>query len=108
MATRMLLDVPTAAMSVEEQMIMESGMYGSGSMGGYGGVLTPVDTPTSSPTDAPQQTESGAITPESAPSAASTTASPAPVPAQKTASSASATQLSLMAGAVTAVAVLLL
>lgn len=100
LATRMLLDVPTAGMSVEEQMVIASGMYGSGAVGGYGGLVTDDTTVDidSSPVD------SGLF--ESA-QQSSSTSSPA-APATTTKSSASSAQFSLVAGAVAAAAVLLL
>lgn len=111
LATRMLLDVPTEAMSLEEAMVMQSGMYGSGSMGGYGGL--PAEDSTSDGSAGGQTVPSQTTTPtdpnaqfESAQQSSSSSATPSTT--TKTASSASSAQLSFMAGAVAAAAILML
>lgn len=104
LATRMLLDVPSAAMTPEEQMVMASGMYGVGHVGQYGGLPDGTDGST---TDVPATTDTGALTPESAKESTSSS-TPAPAPATAKKSSASTAQMSLMAGAVAAAALLVL
>lgn len=93
----MLLDVPTGELSVEEQMVVQSGMYGGGAVGGYGGLPADEFLDTTFDIDA--------LTPESAQQSTNTTTTTPP--AAKT-SSASSAQLSLIAGVVAAAAVLML
>lgn len=105
LATRMLLDVPSADMTPQEQMVMESGMYGVGSVGQYGGLP---DGTNGSTTDVPTTTDTGALTPESAQESSTSTTPTTTTTTQAKASSASTAQMSLMAGAVAAAAILLL